>query len=83
MRPHPISDPRAASVAKASYNSGRFVKIGRQNTALEIRVKGLERASRALNVRDPRKSRLSSQRLSVLRRTNCCQSNQTPKNQTV
>ena len=65
MRLHPTSDPSAASAAKASCNSGWLMNSESLNAELEMRVKDLERASRALNVRDPRKSRLSSQRPSV------------------
>ena len=62
---HPTSDPRAASVAKAGYNSGRFVELERQNLELELRVKGLERASRALICAGFAEGRLPSQRPSV------------------
>ena len=65
MRLHPTSDPWAASAARASYNSRRFVNFERQNAELEIGEKELERANRALNVRDQWKSRLSSQRPSL------------------
>ena len=64
MRLHPISDPPAASAAKTSYDAGPFGEFEWQRAELEIPVKGLKRASRGAEARDPRESRLSLRTLS-------------------